>query len=145
MTTLLKERRPTSDIIYEQHTLCKNMEGIAQEDLLVPVEKSTFYHCFLKLFWNLWSEGWRLTGEHVTATEVQIDKNCVLREIGWRRQGPSWKWVKARIWIGQKCYKIIFFNNGKNKLCLKWCLLTIDKKRRRKQHIWIMLKIIWER
>lgn len=71
MTTLLKERRPTSDIIYEQHTLCKNMEGIAQEYLLVPVEKST-YHCFLKLFWNLWSEGGRLTGELVTATEVQI-------------------------------------------------------------------------
>lgn len=42
MTTLPKERRPTSDIIYEERMLCKNMEGIAREYLLVPVEKSTF-------------------------------------------------------------------------------------------------------
>lgn len=47
MTTLLKERRPTSDIIYEPHTLCKNMEGIAREYLLVLVEKNLLFNIVL--------------------------------------------------------------------------------------------------
>lgn len=41
MTTLLKERRPTSDIIYEPQTLCKNMEGTTREYPLVLVEKNS--------------------------------------------------------------------------------------------------------
>lgn len=49
MTTLLKEQRPTSDIIYEPHTLCKNMEGIAREYLLVLVDKIYCLTLFSKL------------------------------------------------------------------------------------------------
>ena len=75
MTVLPKERRPTSDIIYEQPTLCKNMEGIAREYLLVPVEKSTFDHCFLKLFWNRWLGCWCFTGECVTAVS-SVAQSC---------------------------------------------------------------------
>ena len=75
MTVLPKERRPTSDIIYEQPTLCKNVERIAREYLLVPVEKSTFDHCFLKLSWNQWLGRWCFTGKCVTAVS-SVAQSC---------------------------------------------------------------------
>lgn len=73
MTTLLKERMPTSDIIYEQQTPCKNLEGIAQEYLLVPVEKSTSSSLVLKVILKSAVKVLTPPWEHVTATEVKID------------------------------------------------------------------------
>lgn len=133
MTTLLKERRPTSDIIYEYHVLCKNTKGIAWEYLFVPVGKSTF----VIVFWSCYE----ICGQNVDAPLRSVQQELkykLIRAVSPKKKknwaetaAPELVMRESQDLYSQRRHTIIILNNNKNKLCFKWCLT----ERIRKEHL----------